>query len=176
MPRLRFLRPLTGLGLEISCQKRDAHQSNLVGISAFTRRGGAVHMTAKHRKMMFANYPDVVCVDQLCAMLGGIGKKTAYDLLRSGEIRCIKTRLESLSTLVAWAQQFLHDRKYLCASGYGGKRRLRCEADRRASHPGQRSDQHLVLAPVLSGRRELAREQGNTRLPEIRETEYFQVE
>ena len=114
-------------------------------------------------------------MDQLCAMLGGIGKKTAYDLLRSGEIRCIKTRLESLSTLVAWAQQFLHDRKYLCASGYGGKRILRCEADRRTSHPGQRSDQHLVLAPVLSGRRELAREQGNTRLPEIRETEYFQV-
>ena len=39
---------------------------------------------------MFANYPDVVCVDQLCTMLGGIGKKNAYDLLRSGGIRCIK--------------------------------------------------------------------------------------
>ena len=80
---------------------------------------------------------------------------------------------------MAWTQQFLHDRKYLRASGYGGKRLLRCEADRCASHPGQRSDQHLVLAPVLSGRRELrrelAREQGNTRLPEIRETKYFQV-
>ena len=80
---------------------------------------------------------------------------------------------------VAWTQQFLHDRKYLCASGYGGKRLLRCEADWCAPHPSQRSDQHLALAPVLSGRRELrrelAREQGNTRLPEIRETEYFQV-
>lgn len=47
-------------------------------------------MAGGHRKVMFANYPDVVCVDQLCVMLGGIGKKTAYDLLRSGEIRCIK--------------------------------------------------------------------------------------
>ena len=42
-------------------------------------------MAGGHRKVMFANYPDVVCVDQLCTMLGGIGKKTAYDLLRSGK-------------------------------------------------------------------------------------------
>ena len=49
-------------------------------------------MAAGHRKMMFANYPDVVCVDQLCTMLGGIGKKNAYDLLRSGVSRCIKIR------------------------------------------------------------------------------------
>lgn len=47
-------------------------------------------MGAGHKKVMFASYPDVVCVDQLCAMLGGIGKKTAYDLLKNGDIRCIK--------------------------------------------------------------------------------------
>lgn len=47
-------------------------------------------MAAGRNKVMFANYPDVVCIDQLCAMLGGIGKKTAYDLLKSGEIRYIK--------------------------------------------------------------------------------------
>lgn len=47
-------------------------------------------MAGGHRNVMFANYPDVVCVDQLCTMLGGIGKKTAYDLLKTGEIRCLK--------------------------------------------------------------------------------------
>lgn len=47
-------------------------------------------MSAGHRKMMFSDYPDVVGVNQLCAMLGGIGKNTAYDLLRNGEIRCLK--------------------------------------------------------------------------------------
>lgn len=39
---------------------------------------------------IFANYPDVVTVEQLCTMLGGIGKKTAYELLHSGTIRYLK--------------------------------------------------------------------------------------
>ena len=30
---------------------------------------------------MFESYPDVVTVDQLCLMLGGISKKLAYRLL-----------------------------------------------------------------------------------------------
>ena len=47
-------------------------------------------MARERSNVMFANYPDVVCVDQLCAMLGGIGKKTAYNLLKTGEIRCLK--------------------------------------------------------------------------------------
>ena len=47
-------------------------------------------MAGGHRNVMFANYPDVVCVDQLCTMLGGIGKKTAYTLLKTGEIRCLR--------------------------------------------------------------------------------------
>lgn len=38
----------------------------------------------------FRCYPDVVNVEQMCSMLGGIGKKTAYDLLRNGDIRHIK--------------------------------------------------------------------------------------
>lgn len=39
---------------------------------------------------MFADYPDVVNVKQMCAMLGGIGLKTGYSLLQSGEIKYIK--------------------------------------------------------------------------------------
>ncbi len=39
---------------------------------------------------MFADYPDVVDVDTLCEMLGGISKKLAYKLLASGEISSVK--------------------------------------------------------------------------------------
>ena len=38
-------------------------------------------------KLLFTDYPDVVNVQQMCEMLGGICDKTAYKLLRSGEIR-----------------------------------------------------------------------------------------
>ena len=36
-------------------------------------------------KLLFADYPDVVNVEQMREMLGGICDKTAYRLLRSGE-------------------------------------------------------------------------------------------
>ena len=39
-------------------------------------------------KSMFAEYPDVVNVDQLCEMLS-IGKKRAYELVRTGELKAI---------------------------------------------------------------------------------------
>lgn len=38
-------------------------------------------------KVMFTEYPDVVGVDQMCQMLGGIGCKTAYQLLREQKIK-----------------------------------------------------------------------------------------
>lgn len=38
-------------------------------------------------KLMFPDYPDVVNVEQLCEMLGGISVKTGYRLLRSGAIK-----------------------------------------------------------------------------------------
>lgn len=47
-------------------------------------------MAKKNRGTLFSDYPDVVNVEQMCSMLGGIGKKTAYDLLKNGEIRYIK--------------------------------------------------------------------------------------
>lgn len=39
---------------------------------------------------MFAEYPDVVNVEQLCKMLGGISRKLAYRLLASGELRSVR--------------------------------------------------------------------------------------
>ena len=47
-------------------------------------------MSQKKRGIIFADYPDVVNVEQMCSMLGGVGKKTVYDLLHSGDIRYIK--------------------------------------------------------------------------------------
>ncbi len=38
-------------------------------------------------KLLFADYPDVVNVEQMCEMLGGICDKTAYRLLKSGKIK-----------------------------------------------------------------------------------------
>ena len=38
-------------------------------------------------KVMFTNFPDVVSVDQMCQMLGGISKKTAYQLLKDKKIK-----------------------------------------------------------------------------------------
>jgi len=43
---------------------------------------------------LFENYPDVVNVEDLCLMLGGISKKLAYRLLSSGKIRSIKVGRE----------------------------------------------------------------------------------
>lgn len=39
---------------------------------------------------MFADYPDVVDVSGLRAMLGNIGRQTAYELVRKGTIKAIK--------------------------------------------------------------------------------------
>lgn len=40
-------------------------------------------------KMVFDSYPDAVTINQMCEMLGGIGVKTAYNLLRSAEIESL---------------------------------------------------------------------------------------
>lgn len=41
-------------------------------------------------RLMFATYPDVVNINELCQMLGGISTKTAYKLLRNNEIAHLK--------------------------------------------------------------------------------------
>ena len=38
-------------------------------------------------RLVFNSYPDVVTVEQLCEMLGGISIKTCYRLLKSGKIK-----------------------------------------------------------------------------------------
>lgn len=40
-------------------------------------------------KMMFRDYPDVVTVEQMCEMLGGISTKTGYRLLKDGSIKSL---------------------------------------------------------------------------------------
>jgi len=46
--------------------------------------------SAAPMEKMFEGYADVVNVDDLCLMLGGISKKLAYRLLSSGAIKSIK--------------------------------------------------------------------------------------
>lgn len=41
-------------------------------------------------KLMFCDYPDVVDVDAMRIMLGGIGKRMAYRLLRDGTIESVR--------------------------------------------------------------------------------------
>lgn len=41
-------------------------------------------------KLMFCEYPDVVDVKLMRAMLGGIGRRTAYQLLRNRAIESVK--------------------------------------------------------------------------------------
>lgn len=38
-------------------------------------------------QVMFSQFPDVVNVEQMCEMLGGMSTKTGYQLLRSGSIK-----------------------------------------------------------------------------------------
>lgn len=38
-------------------------------------------------KLIFREYPDVVTVEQMCEMLGGLSTKTGYQLLKSGAIK-----------------------------------------------------------------------------------------
>lgn len=40
-------------------------------------------------RMMFRDYPDVVTVEQMCEMLGGISTKTGYRLLKNGTIKSV---------------------------------------------------------------------------------------
>lgn len=47
-------------------------------------------MTLTYQGKLFAEYPDVVSVKQMCIMLGGISMKTACKLLGNGEIHHLK--------------------------------------------------------------------------------------
>lgn len=40
-------------------------------------------------QVMFRGYPDVVNVEQMCEMLGGMSTRTGYRLLRSGAIKSL---------------------------------------------------------------------------------------
>jgi excisionase family DNA binding protein len=39
-------------------------------------------------RTVFKEYPDVVSVEQMCEMLGGISRKTGYKLLKERKIDC----------------------------------------------------------------------------------------
>jgi hypothetical protein len=55
-------------------------------------------MANKVQPVMFADYPDVVGIDEISQMLGGISKKLARRLLRSGQIEYLLIGREYKST------------------------------------------------------------------------------
>ena len=42
------------------------------------------------KKRKFSEYPDVLNVKELCEMLGGVGPKTVYRLIREEQVRSFK--------------------------------------------------------------------------------------
>lgn len=44
----------------------------------------------KNYKIMFKKYPDVVDIEQMRKMLGGISSNLAYKLIKEEKIKCIK--------------------------------------------------------------------------------------
>ena len=43
--------------------------------------------TKEAYNVLFVDYPDIVNVEQMCEMLGGISTKRAYQLLKTGSIK-----------------------------------------------------------------------------------------
>ena len=57
-----------------------------------TTQKGADTLLKSHEayKLIFREYPDVVNVEQMCEMLGGISVKTGYRLLKQNQIKHFK--------------------------------------------------------------------------------------
>ena len=66
------------------CNQRKGYDYELIPKK---REGGLPMESQVAYKLLFTEYPDVVNVEQMCEMLGGICDKTAYRLLKSGEIK-----------------------------------------------------------------------------------------
>ena len=49
---------------------------------------------------LFKAYPELLCIEQLCEILGGISTKTGYKLLRDGKISSMKVGREYRVTKV----------------------------------------------------------------------------
>lgn len=49
---------------------------------------------SKQTNLMFAEYPDVVDVPQMCKMLGNISHKTGYRLLKENKLHSLKVGRE----------------------------------------------------------------------------------
>ncbi|MNI98819.1 Helix-turn-helix domain protein [compost metagenome] len=60
---------------------------------------------------MFQDYPDVVNIEQMCSMLGGISSKTAYKLLQTNRIDHFKIgrayRIPKFH-IIAYLQSLMH--------------------------------------------------------------------
>ena len=73
--------------------------------------------------VMFENYPDVVEVDDLRKMLGGISRKLAYRLLADQEIRSVRVGRAYKIPKVCVIEYLLGEE---CLRHYSFRRKVRC--------------------------------------------------
>ncbi|MCD7809993.1 MAG: helix-turn-helix domain-containing protein [Erysipelotrichaceae bacterium] len=69
-------------------------------------------MDTKMVDTMFTGYPDVVNVDQLCEMLGGICTKTACKLLKDNKIKHFKIGRQYYIPKIYILEYITHDASY----------------------------------------------------------------
>ena len=60
--------------------------------------------TKEAYNVLFVDYPDIVNVEQMCEMLGGISTKTAYQLLKTGSIKSFIVGKRYVESKVASAE------------------------------------------------------------------------
>lgn len=63
----------------------------LLSACLFFKKGACILLKSNEAyKLVFRQYPDVVNVEQMCEMLGGISTKTGYRLLKQNQIKHFK--------------------------------------------------------------------------------------
>ena len=67
------------------------HGAPLLPAFLFWKKGADTLLKSNEAyKLIFREYPDVVSVEQMCEMLGGISTKTGYRLLKQNQIKHFK--------------------------------------------------------------------------------------
>jgi excisionase family DNA binding protein len=74
----------------VSFRRIQSWRAPVACISLFKKGADTLLKSNEAYKLIFREYPDVVNVEQMCDMLGGISAKTAYRLLRQNQIKHFK--------------------------------------------------------------------------------------
>ena len=84
-PKYAAIRGTENLRFMVEANGSDKHYS-----FAIPARSGSPKLHLFESAIDLLSYPDVVSIEQMCQMLGGIGKKTGYRLLKEKKIEAFK--------------------------------------------------------------------------------------